>query len=118
MMVAQRLPASREMVENNAAVNARPRPISARRNLIHTSALVDCSHSATRFGNDALDFNGLATVEPTLSKASIPRENGQSTFDRGKSVRNRPPNAVLDSSSLGKCSVFIAQPFVLHFSRF
>src|SRR6478672_9232085 len=74
MTVAQTFPASREIVENSAAAKANPRPISESRNLTHTSAFEDCSHSATRLGTDTVDFNGLAMAEPTvLSLASVKR---------------------------------------------
>src|SRR5271165_2614784 len=70
MMVAQRLPASRDTVEKSAAAKASPSPTSASRNLTQTSAEADCSHCPSRFGMDGLgaeglDFNGLAYVEPT-----------------------------------------------------
>src|ERR1700689_2971306 len=93
MMVAQRLPASRETVEKSAAAKASARPGSESRNLIHTSAEADCTHCASRFGSEGLaveafDFNGLAYVEPTSVEPSIPRWNGQSRSACRKSVRN------------------------------
>ena len=43
MRVAQRFPASREIVENKAAANANPSPTRASKNLTQTSAVADCS---------------------------------------------------------------------------
>src|SRR5438477_593949 len=88
MMVVQRLPASRDTVENSAVAKAKPRPISASRNLSQTSAPADCSHCATRTGSDELDFNGLAYVEPTSPQPSILWWNGQSRTACEESLRN------------------------------
>ena len=48
MTVAQRLPASRDTVENRAEAKASPNPRSASKNLIHTSAEAVCSHCTMR----------------------------------------------------------------------
>src|SRR5581483_8966405 len=63
--VAQRFPASREMVENRAEAKARARPTRDSRNLTQTSALADCSHRASRLGKVELESNGLVRAEPT-----------------------------------------------------
>src|ERR1700719_1411129 len=88
MTVAQRLPESRDTVENRAEANAKPNPKSASKNLIHTSAEADCSHCTTRLEAEESDRSGLATAEPTEFEPSILGQNGQSGTACTESVRN------------------------------
>src|SRR5579863_522858 len=87
MTVAQRLPASREMVEKSAAANASPNPMSASRNLTQISAEADCSHWESRPAGT--DFSGLACAEATNFQPSTPGQNEQSGSNCRPSVRNR-----------------------------
>jgi hypothetical protein len=48
-------------VENSAAPKAKPKPTSASRNLIHTSAEADCSHVARPLETEA-EFTELELV--------------------------------------------------------
>src|SRR5579864_625974 len=88
MTVAQRLPASRDTVENKAEAKASPNPKSASKNLIHTSGEVDCSHCATRLEVEESDRSGLVRAEPTEFEPSILGQNGQSGTACRKSDRN------------------------------
>ena len=86
--MAERFAESRATVENRAAVKAKPSPVRASRNLIHSSAVADCSHATRRLDSATLLRGGLVTAEPTGFEASIPGWNGQSAIACAKSVRN------------------------------
>ena len=86
--MAERFAESRATVENRAAVKAKPSPVRASRNLIHSSAVADCSRETRRRDSATLLRGGLVTAERTGFEASIPGWNGQTATACARSVRN------------------------------